>query len=312
MDLLEKMRLESDSEHAVFTSYLLLLRKHPDFLFCFIEGKEDKKYYSFRVEMITQRQIEMMPCGGRDGILKLYKLIFSKPDLKGNDIAFFLDKDYGVRIKKKKLYTIPSYSIENQYVFDDSFESLLKNEFNLKSSEDDYAKAIFLYKKCKSEFHKQTLFLNAWLAAYFDKRQIDKSLKRLKIDDGLRGLFTSLIQSDLQGINNIDRIHKKEDLEKIFNLQKTTINKSQIDQRINSLKYRKKDLVFRGKFEFKFFIEFMKKFKNEICKSKPTIFKEKHKCSISFDDATGLTVLNSYAYTPSCLVKFLEQFKSAA
>jgi len=63
---------------------------------------------------------------------------------------------------------------------------------------------------------------------------------------------------------------------------------------------------FRGKFEFKFFIDFLKKLKEEVGARNQKLLTNRYKCKISFEIDTGILTLTTYAITPSCLKSFLK------
>jgi hypothetical protein len=65
--------------------------------------------------------------------------------------------------------------------------------------------------------------------------------------------------------------------------------------------------MFRGKFELKFFIDFLKRLKEEATSKTPKILIKKYKCALSFKIEDSISVLAQYSNTPNCLIQFLDK-----
>jgi hypothetical protein len=127
MDLVEKLREESSSEHVAYTEFILKLKRKTDGLFCFFEGKDDNKYYGIRIKNITLQDFEYINCEGKENVIKVCELIAKKPEYENIKTSYFIDSDYQDSAEISNIYCLPSYSIENQYVKKSVLENILKS-----------------------------------------------------------------------------------------------------------------------------------------------------------------------------------------
>lgn len=307
MDLADKLRLESNSEHVAYTEFILRLKKKKDCIYCFYEGKDDNKYYGIRVQSSTKKQPEPINCGGKENVLEVRRLISQKKEYKTIDIFYFIDLDYEQSSYNiPDIYVLPSYSIENQYANKESLTKILKNEFSLNEEEDDFKIAVSSFEQLQQKFHENILLINAWLACQSDKRK-ELSIKTyLKIDNSIGSYFSSLVSTDLQSIKSLSDLNNTSKIEALFP-DAPKITEEELNSKIEKLQTQSAEESFRGKFQLRFFISFLERLKSEICKKRSTIFNEKHKCSLRFEYATALTNLSIYANTPPCLHQYLER-----
>lgn len=304
MDLAEKLRQESYSEHVAYTEFILKLKNNTQGLFCFFEGKDDNKYYGIRVKNITQRDFRGIICGNKNEVLKLEKLISAKEEYKDIDKLYFIDKDYSENCSFENIYCLPSYSIENEYSKIEVLKNILINEFSLDSEHADFNKVVNYFKKTKAEFHSNILLLNSWLSCQNKIREETENSTRLKIDDTIEKYFKNPVNTDLETISNFSDLDTKEKIETIFN-EAPKVDTEVLNQEITKFEQSDYYSTFRGKFELRFFISFLSRLQGEICKKNPVLFNERHKCSLKFEYPSALTSLSIYALTPECLVEYL-------
>lgn len=311
MELVDKLREESSSGHVAFTEFILKLKKKPNSLFCFFEGKNDYKYYGIRIKNIAQVEHEQIDCGGRDNVLIVYQLLKKKTEYDSVLKAFFIDNDYNPPEELNEVYCLPSYSIENQYVTDSALEQILKNEFDMSESDGDYDKVFTFCHSLFDEFHSKTELINSWLSCQNDKRRELGIKTYLKIDSTIGKYFKSLVQSNLSGISDLEDLNDLKMIENLFS-EAPKVTKNEVGNKLNTFKETDQRKTFRGKFELRFFTDFLTKVQSEICKRNSSLFENRHKCSLRFEFNNSLTVLSSYADTPSTLVSYLERYKTAA
>ena len=82
------MPRQTDRRLAAFRKFNLAIQKNPDYLFCFFEGS-DEVYYAERIKMFTEKY-KIIPCGGRQRLLKTYQLIKANKEYDKYKKAFFL------------------------------------------------------------------------------------------------------------------------------------------------------------------------------------------------------------------------------
>ncbi|OFX26676.1 MAG: hypothetical protein A2041_00990 [Bacteroidetes bacterium GWA2_31_9b] len=308
MELIDKLRDEVSSGHVAYTEFVLKQKKKKDCIFCFFEGKDDKKYYGIRINNYTQRNYEPIVCGGKENVIDVRRLIAKKKEYKKTEICYFIDQDYDAHIYIKSIYCLPTYSIENQYANKNVLKKLLTDEFSLNEENEDFSIALNLFERLQNKFHKETLYLNAWLSCQNDKRKKLGLKTNLKIDSLISSYFSSIASEDLSTISNFTELNNLSSLQSIFS-DAPLVKASELKTKLKLFEKQNPEILFRGKFQLKFFISFLHRLQSDICKKNSVLFKEKHKCSFRFEFATALTSLSIYAETPECLYNYLKPFK---
>ncbi|WLQ17478.1 DUF4435 domain-containing protein [Hahella aquimaris] len=95
-----------------------------------VEGEDDKTVYRYIEEKFGDLDIDILPCFGRDALLKVFK---RKEEYEGSKVAFVADKDmwYFTGIPeeyKENIIFSYGYSIENDLYVREIFEKLLEKE----------------------------------------------------------------------------------------------------------------------------------------------------------------------------------------
>ncbi|MFY4863281.1 DUF4435 domain-containing protein [Aliarcobacter butzleri] len=311
-DLLTEMKNSTYSSHVAYTNFTRVYSKDKQgCVYCFFEGKEDNKYYGNRITIKYQREFEHFPCGGRDFVLKLKNLIKNIPEYEKAKVLFFVDKDYSEDTMKDNLYVTPCYSIENFYSSKETLIRILQNEFNMDKLDEDFSIVLNLYDKLSESYHQKLLFLNAWLSCQYDFRVNIKTSTRLNINEVLKDYFKSndnMFDVDLNlRLNIFNDLENNEILENNLFANAPKISKKEIDDKINYFKKTNKSYTFRGKFELKFFIDFLKRLKEEATSKKQKILIKKYKCDLSFKLEDSISVLSQYSNTPNCLIEFFDE-----
>lgn len=113
-------------------------------------------------------------------------------------------------------------------------------------------------------------------------------------------------------VNNVEKLY---DINQLYSLTKLTrerdssgipLDEANLQQAKQSFSdYR---CQFRGKQELGFFLEFLKKLKEDLCQSYPQYFPEKRKITFQIPTSNFLSVLTQYADTPDCLRTYLRKF----
>ncbi|TVQ12678.1 MAG: DUF4435 domain-containing protein [Leptolyngbya sp. DLM2.Bin27] len=294
----ENLRKARRSHVVAYTEFTRYYKSFPFALYCFFEG-EDSKYYGIRIKNIAKpRKYFFLPCGGKNGVLKIYQIISSEEYYKTSKTAYFIDRDFDESIYKKDLdsiYETPCYAIENLYTSCQCFSEILRDEFKLVDGGEDFLKSIQLFEKLQTEFHDAVSQLNAWAACQKD-RNVELKMSKWSI--------CKFVKISLDGIT------KSYSLEDLHAKVKTAVvlTSDEILDKEKELREKDPQKSFRGKFEIEFFLKILRKFREEARKGNPIYFSEKINVLLSLSDGNTISELSQYAETPSCLITYLNQF----
>jgi hypothetical protein len=210
-----------------------------------------------------------------------------------------VDRDFDQSIYDmgiSKIYETPCYSIENFYTSVQCFSEILKNEFKLTESDENFERCISLYTKLQEEFHDAVELLNAWVACHRDKSS------KLNISDMsvLRFLHIDLNQSIA--------IYTINDLYQMFP-DMPIISQQELDTKKSELKLNTRQKSFRGKFEIEFLFAVLQKLMSEANQGNYPYFTRKVKVVLSLTKRTIISDLSQYADTPECLYNYLESLR---
>ncbi|MBU0924644.1 DUF4435 domain-containing protein [bacterium] len=317
--LLEEMKNSKQSAHVAYTNFVTAYSiDNPDLVYCFFEGDEDKKYYGSIITIKYEKKFEDFTCGGRDFVLKAIELIKNRIEYNKAKVLFFIDRDYTDDKVKDELYVTPCYSIENFYSTEDTLKRILNNEFNMKEKDENFLKILELYTTLLMNYHDKLLFLNAWLSCQYDIRIKTNTSTRLDINEVLKNYFKNnenMFDVCLSLRANIfDDFKNKDILENTLFKDAPKILDDLLNEKLALFNSRdfNKACMFRGKFELKFFIDFLKRLKEEATSKQPKILTKKYKCTLSFKLEDSISVLTQYSNTPNCLIEFFDKHLKVA
>lgn len=316
LDIVEEAKNELGSGLVAYTEFVLDFKKSNDNIYCFFEGKEDRSYYSFRTKMIyNNEEYSDYVCNGKSSIIKLYELINNHTVYSNSNIGYFVDCDFDGQTLPNTIYTTPYYSIENFYVVDKAFENILINEFNILKSCPCFIQAKTIFTSLKEVFHNNIIVINAWLACQNDFRIQNKISTKLNIENSLNKIlnndgFNRIVNSNLSSLNFPSELLTQDKIESIFT-DSPKIPRTIFEAKLENFKSQKGEEVFRGKFELKFLVSFLKRFKEEIAKRKGSIFPKKYSSTLRFEYVTSISQLSNNAITPNCLIDYIKGIKKA-
>ena len=303
--LLQELRDSRESAPVAYANFTSSYSESNNNNYCFFEGDEDKRYYGTRIKLTYKQEYEDFTCGGRDNVKRVANLI--KLHYKNVNTMFFIDKDFSSESSIENIYVTPCYSIENFYTIQKALKEVLINEFNMKQSESDFNLAMSIFNSLQNEFHKDMLFFNAWLACQSDLREKHKIKTRLSIDDAVNKYFKSIIKNDLSGISDFSHLQDIDFIENNLFSDASKIDTQDLETKVSFFQsLNKHSCFFRGKFELKFFVSFLKALTNELNKRNSDIFEKKRKCTLQFQLENILSTLTQYANTPECLYNFFD------
>lgn len=299
MSLLDEMKLNKDKAQSAYLEFTLLT-KNGDNLFCFFEGK-DNYYYIPRIKQFT-KNYQIISCGGREKVFKVHQLIKNHKEYDKYKKAFFIDKDFNETLPELKppIFETDCYSIENYYVSNDVFKEIVKNQFHLSETDDNFNICIELYEKRQKEFHDEMLLFNSWYACLIEKRNNEKKETGVILDDKNITFFVEIT------LNNINLKYNYKTLKEYFP-SALILEKENLDKKINEFSNCEKHKTFRGKYEMAFLLKIIELLVTDSKKDKLYINQK-----ISFihnanlNNQQALDIFSSYAETPEKLINYLK------
>lgn len=298
-DIIRKKRQQGT---VGFHKFVLKFKPKHNIPYCFVEGKDDSKYYFPRLVTMCKTEPEFIKCNGKVGLLEAYKEIIKHNEYKTKCLLFFVDSDFDKPINHKDIYETPCYSIENFYTSSNVFERILKNEFNLEESEDDYKIAMDYFIQRQSDFHDAIGLLNAWIYTY--KKFIENTGECIKLQLNNLSLKEHLVEISLDSITCKYNLKSIQDY---LNVPMKVSDEDIMENYRNMINTTNRGNDYRGKFELDFFKIFLDKLiEDRNKKENRKVFKNKSKISLPLD-VNILTVLSIYADTPKSLYDYIEE-----
>jgi len=294
------LRESRDNAVVVFMQFTRLYKQDPSALYCFFEG-EDSKYYGVRIKnIIKPEKAFYRDCSGKNGVLRIHKMLSARKDFANVRAAYFIDRDFDQSIRERglnEIYETPCYSIENFYTSVECFSEVLRSEFKLVESDENFERCVSLYIQLQEEFHNAVELLNTWIACQRDKSSPLKISKRSVLD---------FVKIDL---NQITTKYVIDDLYRMFP-GTIVISQEELDARLTELRSSTRQKSFRGKFEIEFLRKFLGKLIHEANKDNSHYFTRKVTVVLSLSKINIISELSQYADTPDCLYSYLKSFIS--
>lgn len=178
------IELRDKSANTAFMDFNHAVVNNPDALFVFYEG-QDNDYYFPRLQSNTGRSIEAIKCKGKSNVIKVGKILISKPEYKKYHKGFFVDKDFDLNTDPvlSEFYITSSYSIENFYVSDNCMELFLKQMLNFHTGEALLADVMADYRNLRQQYFDAILLFNTWYCAI--KRKYGDSITGINLDKAM-------------------------------------------------------------------------------------------------------------------------------
>lgn len=295
----DKLRDSRGKAVAVFVEFTRLYKRYESALYCFFEG-EDSRYYGIRIKNTVRPEKDIyLSCSGKEGVLGIYRMLSSRKHYANVRTAYFVDRDFDKSIHEtgmSAIYETPCYSVENFYTSIQCFSEILRHEFRLTESDENFERCISLYTKLQEEFHSAVELLNAWIACHRDKFN-KVNVSELNI---LRLIHIDLTQ--------VFAIYTVDDLRKTFP-DVPTISQQDLDAKKSELAANTWQKSFRGKFEIEFLFAFLQKLFKEANQGTYPYFTRKVKVVLSLTKKAIISDLSQYADTPDCLYRYLDSLR---
>jgi hypothetical protein len=297
------LRAQRQSSGVVVMRFLKLLQRKPQTEYLWVFEGQDIKYYGARIEQFTGRPARYtFPADGRENTLECMRRLNTDPALRGQRVAFFVDRDVVAPTPTENLYITPTYSIENFYVSHTAFERVLLNLFGLGEAErsKERESLISLYGRWAKIFSTRLSDLMAWI--YIQQTDFGQTSKQLNLKNAS---FSKLFEMNLSGkkltlkskfgVRNARRLFPNAPVVTAAALK----SKKTLLANIDWLSYG------RGKYWADFYCKIVSELAKDCNSSNPSIFRRKHKVSLTIGASNLLEVFTSHADTPTCLRNFL-------
>lgn len=296
---IQQLRESRDKATVAYQEFALSTKTHKDYLFCFFEG-HDNPYYVPRIKKFTEK-IYPINCGGREKVLKVFKLINNQNVYDGYSKAFFIDRDFNESLENNRdtIFETPCYSIENLYLNRKSFEDILIHEFQLSKNDSSFETCISLFNKRFNEFNTSVTLLNSWYACLIEIRNTKDIQTGVHLDEKLPKGYVSISLQNITSNYDFEKI--KQDFP-----NSTQVKEEILQQKLSQFENCDSELIFRGKYQMEFLITLLQLIIDDSKNNHDFI---KNKINYPFDGALNhkraLSIFSNYATTPDSLNKFL-------
>lgn len=296
VSLLQNMREHRKDAEVIFTKFTQDKNRYEGYAFCFYEG-EDAKYYNQRVEKVFGDKYIAYIAGSKREVIRALGIIRREKMYSNLCTMFFIDRDYDESMKDydSDLFETPCYSIENLYARQEVYERVLRSEFGLNVSDDDYGKCVGIYQNRLHEYNELIVKFNALLKYKHD------------LLPDARCSFSGIRMTCIAKIT-LDAVEKSRKYDETIESLHTKMNVNEVElEKIEQYLTQGKQLenVLRGKNQHDFFVELIKRLK-EANETGEFFAQKMEHVRINITD-NRLSELSQYASTPIELEVFLQR-----
>lgn len=270
-------------------------------VFCFVEGKNDMKYYYLRVKNTIAGQPNSIVCGTKSNVIQAHKEISNHDEMSQYTIRYFVDADYDDNSNvSNDIYVTESYSIENYYGMDDSVSQVLLIAYCLSENKELHKTLMTLYKEEKEKFLSHTLLFNAWYAALHQMEEWKNGL-RISLEEHFpKELGRCDIGCEKYGDYALENISELYTEAPQIPSELVDFQKKRIEADIN--------MRIRGKYVMQILCSFLQ-YINDGSEKKHRGFKLTGKHKIEPCAENILMSMSQFAYTPESLLKYIKTGK---
>lgn len=292
----------------------------------FMEGVDDPVYYQNAIrKIIPPYDWEVINCEGRKYVTEIIEFLSTHTeDTYKNSLYFgFIDRDHFEvdDSRNARIYTIPSYSIENQYATDEFMQEVLKIQFYLSpenSENNDFNSCMNHFIEARNSFCSAIKNLDCYIRSTHlehinNIKKHTLHLSNIKLNDFLK----ISLKDHTQIKKNPDSWHLEAMGLSTLEVLPETFQES--IQTYNELS--DKHLFVRGKFVLWFMNKYISELIEEHKKNNIKLFHDSRKDTLGFKQ-TRLTSNGSeidfiskfsiYSTYPNCLIQFLTTAKNMA
>lgn len=289
----------------IWAEFIQAYQKDPSRLYCFFEGVDDPKYYNPRIKSVVfqneEVNLENFWCEGKQNVIKVFSLITNDIRYEKAWVAFFIDKDFD-NIEDlpndRRAFITPCYAVENLYISQRVIEQILRDEFSISETSEDFQPTIDLFNDMLERFNVATEELNVWL--YLQRRLEKKTENKSKVH------INNLTNNQLFTIQ-INKVTKKYTLAKLAESfpEAPIISQHEITFQIAEFRKIGRTLNFRGKYLIFFLQRFLMCLVEDRRQKKNQLhFKNRGQVKLQLSNNI-ISELSQYADTPESLREFL-------
>ncbi|HEX3147977.1 MAG TPA: DUF4435 domain-containing protein [Gemmataceae bacterium] len=304
MSRVESLRGSRDSYAVKLRDFLRIRSRRPNAYVIFFEGF-DTKYYAHRIEMLRPELAwEGINSGGKDNVLKLFRLIASHDQHKLAYTLYFIDRDFDHPSELPSdviVYITPTYSVENLYVSEQAFRRILRYEFHLSEhaeGDDSFERCLAAFTQSASAFLDCTALLNGWvmLQRRYEKAHPGATSANLNSIN-----LNKIVQIGLQTSTATYTIAA---IERSTNSTQTFTD-TEAQEAILMIPPQDRMTRYRGKFQAYFFRLFLSKLCEDANLKSPTLLLTSRHVPLKVSETNFISELCQYADTPQCLREFI-------
>lgn len=289
-------KAREESANVAYLTFAKHIKSDKLGLFCFFEGK-DSPYYISRVKSIFSGNYYPINCSGKSKVLKVYELINYHREYDNYKKAFFIDRDFDFPVLNSKIYETPCYSVENLYTSSSVFSEILKSEFGLHETDEDFERCVDAYKALQKDFHVHATLFNAWYACLIYLRNTTNQQTGVNLEESIPREFVSISLGGISGNYDLAAIQAKYP-------NALEVNYEILESKILEMEMQDKGKSFRGKFELDFMLKILNALVTDSKTTKSFISKP---IKYSITNSQAVSQFSQYAETPDQLIDYIEQ-----
>ena len=289
-------KAREESANVAYLTFTKHIKSDKLGLFCFFEGK-DSPYYISRVKSVFNGNYYPINCSGKSKVLKVYELINYHSEYDNYKKAFFVDRDFDFSLSNDKIYETSCYSVENLYTSPSVFCDILKSEFGIYETDDDFQQCINAYVKLQRNFHKASTLFNAWYACLIYIRNTTNQQTGVSLEDSIPKEFITITLSGIMSNYDILAINAKYP-------NASYVDNVTLENKISELESQDKGRVFRGKFEFDFMLKVLNALIFDSRTTKTFISKP---IKYNITNTQAISQFSQYAETPRELIEYIKE-----
>jgi hypothetical protein len=257
MTFLDQLRHSRQSKATAYDWFIRQYPKHPDGVFVFVEGHEDKSFYTGFIAryVAVEEDIHSSVCGGKDEVYRVHARIMQRPEAQTAILLFFVDKDLSDilgedRPQATNIYVTDHYAIENYLVTETMLRRVWEEVLHLETLEFSLFQEKF--RQELHRFHAVMLPFMAWIV-FLRRNSLRPNVNNINLDN-FHCFTEELTLVETQELQHTQLIAL---LERQCNVNTPSDYQTSKDALIQELSaYEPKQYV-RGKFELWFFLKFM-------------------------------------------------------
>lgn len=256
MNFVETIREERNERTVPLSRFYSEYKKSSNICYGFVEGKDDPSYYRHVInsKLPCNCSIVLYPSNGKKNVHYIYNEI-QKRNYQHSQITYYLDRDLSMYLEDpniihdEQVYITDNYSIENDFLSDETLEYVVRDIFGFSNINQTEANKIRdFFNEQRNLFEKMMLPIMANIIFWKRNNYLPANYNNFHIKD--------VISIDDSGVSfKVSEEFAIQTLYKQSNVAYEKYNIEQVELIINEIKEHSKQIV-RGKYLAEFFIIF--------------------------------------------------------